>query len=225
MTARLVEVALPLPLFQTFTYAVESEPEHSLQVGSRVVVPLRKGREIGICIGFPDVPPTKAKPRAIFEVPDAEPAISDSMLALCRWIAEYYIVPLGVVVRSALPSLLAGASDPTPAQKTRRIVTIRADLPSLMHRDRVFKTAKQQRALFELLESLGGRSPVEHLLEQLKFSPSVLKGLVQRGFVTIDDEVVGRDPFARRPGVQAMPHAPTPEQQRAIDALRAGVAG
>lgn len=225
MTARLIEVALPLPLFQTFTYAVESEPEHSLQVGSRVVVPLRKGREIGICVGFPETSPTKAKPRAIFAVPDAEPAIGESMLALCRWIAEYYIVPLGVVIRSALPTLLSGAADPTPTRKTRRIVTLRNDLPSLMHRDCVFKTAKQQRALFELLESLGGRSPVEHLLDQLKFSPSVLKGLEQRGFVSIEEEIVGRDPFARRPPVQAMPHAPTREQQAAINALRAGSAG
>jgi len=94
-----------------------------------------------------------------------------------------------------------------------------------MHRDCVFKTAKQQRALFELLESLGGRSPVEHLLDQLKFSPSVLKGLEQRGFVSIEEEIVGRDPFARRPPVQAMPHAPTREQQAAINALRAGSAG
>ena len=225
MTARLVEVALPLPLFRTFTYAVETEPEHPLTLGSRIVVPLRKGREIGIAVGFPETSASKVTPKPIFGVPDAEPAIDANMLALCRWIAEYYIVPLGVVIRSALPSLLAGAATPTPSQKTRRIVSVRSDIPSLMHRDRIFKTARKQRELFELLESLGGRSPVEHLVEHLKFSPSVLKGLEQRGFVAIEDEVVGRDPFARRRPVAAMPHALTPRQQEAVAALKAGAPG
>jgi primosomal protein N' (replication factor Y) len=225
MTARLVEVALPLPLFRTFTYAVEIEPAHPLTLGSRIVVPLRKGREIGIAVGFPEESASKVVPKAIFDVPDPEPAIDANMLALCRWIAEYYIVPLGVVIRSALPVLLAGASVPTPSQKTRRIVSLRSDLPSLMERDKAFARSKRQRELFELLESLGGRSPVDHLLEHLRFSASVLKGLEQRGFVSIEAEVVGRDPFARRPPVKAMPHALTGKQRLAVDALKAGKGG
>jgi len=38
---RFVQVALPLPLFQTFTYAVEDGLANPITVGSRVVVPLR----------------------------------------------------------------------------------------------------------------------------------------------------------------------------------------
>ena len=51
---RLVEVALPLPLHQTFTYAVKEEPGNPLLPGSRVVVPLRQAKAIGICLGASD---------------------------------------------------------------------------------------------------------------------------------------------------------------------------
>ena len=39
-TPRLVEVALPLPLLRTFTYAVPDATRHPLVAGSRVVVPV-----------------------------------------------------------------------------------------------------------------------------------------------------------------------------------------
>ena len=52
---RFIEVALPLPLFQTFTYAVEDGLANPVAIGSRVIVPLRNGKEVGICIGVSDV--------------------------------------------------------------------------------------------------------------------------------------------------------------------------
>ena len=157
-------------------------------------------------------------------MPDPEPAVSPAILALCRWVAEYYVVPIGLALRCALPLMLTGAAVPTPPQKTRRVAAIRRHLPSLLHRERVFGRAPQQRALFELLESLGGRSPVEHLTEQMDFSPSVLRGLIARGLVELEAEVVARDPFAQRPPT-AHRHAPTPQQRRAIDALVGGKGG
>jgi len=224
-TPRLVEVALPLPLFRNFTYAVDGEPANPLVPGTRVVVPLRTGREIGIYLGPADGEGLKGKVKPIVDVPDAEPAVSEGGLALARWVAEYYVVPLGVALRCALPAALTGAADPTPSQRTRRVVVIRRHVPSLLHRDRIFGRAPQQRALFELLENMGGRSPVEHLLEQLNFSPSVLKGLVARGLVEISEEVVARDPFADRAPARNVRHVPTPAQQRAVDAMTAGQPG
>src|SRR5437868_12121157 len=177
---RFVQVALPLPLFQTFTYAVEDGLANPISVGSRVVVPLRNDREVGICVGLSDISPLKKRPKAVLESPDAQPAVGASLLELCRWMADYYIVPLGVVLRTVLPAALTGADTPTPARKTRRIVRVGAEIPSLLERDKLFARSKQQRAVFETLESLGGRTSVEHLSEQLDFSPAVLKSLEDR---------------------------------------------
>ena len=221
---RFVEVALPLPLHRTFTYAVDREPEHPLVAGSRVVVPVRTTRAIGVCLGPADGARLPA-PRAVLEVPDAEPAFSPQMLALCRWIADYYVVPLGIVLRSALPALLTGADAPQPARKTQRLAVLTERLPSLQQRDELFGRARRQRELYELLESLGGRSPVAHLVERLRFSPGVLSALVKRGLLAIEEQVVSRDPFATRQSGAASPHRPTPAQRAAIDALREGPRG
>src|SRR5213595_3956363 len=114
---RFVQVALPLPLFQTFTYSVEDGLANPISVGSRVVVPLRNDREVGICVGLSDISPLKKKPKAVIESPDAQPAIGADLLQLCRWMADYYIVPLGVVLRTVLPAALSGADAPKPARK------------------------------------------------------------------------------------------------------------
>ncbi|MFL5597118.1 MAG: primosomal protein N' [Gemmatimonadaceae bacterium] len=214
-----VEVALPLPLFQTFTYAVDEGLTHPVGVGSRVVVPLRSGKEVGICVGLSDVSPLKRKPKAVLESPDDQPAISPPLLELCRWMSDYYIVPLGVVLRTVLPAALTGAEDPHPARKTRRIVRLGAEIPSLLERDKIFARAKQQRAVFELIESLGGRSTVEHLTGQLEFSPSVLKSLEKRGLVVIEEEEIDRDPFSVRGGITSARLQPTPAQQHAVDVM------
>ncbi|HEU5173566.1 MAG TPA: DEAD/DEAH box helicase, partial [Gemmatimonadaceae bacterium] len=210
----LVDVALPLPLFRSFSY----EAPDGVAIGTRVVVPFRNGREVGIVVNEA-TRRDGVKYKTVLELPDTAPVISAEMLALCTWIAEYYVVPLGVALRSALPAALTGAAVPVPSQKTRRVVTIANELPSLMRRDNVFARAPQQRALFELVESLGGRAAVETLLEKHRFSPSVLKGLVARGLVTVEDEVVARDPFARRASGMPTTHVPTPEQRTAIDRL------
>jgi primosomal protein N' (replication factor Y) len=222
--ALLVDVALPVPLFRTFTYEVNGDAAHDVQTGSRVVVPFRQRREIGIVVGE-GKPRAGVSPKRVLEVPDSEPVIGGPLLALSRWMSEYYVTPLGVALRSALPGALSGAASPAPPVKTRRVVVLARELPTLIRRERIFARAPQQRALFELVESLGGRAPVEHLLEQLQFSSSVLKGLVARGLAVVENEVVARDPFASRPAPPPPGHVPTPAQRAAIAALTAAGPG
>ncbi|HEY7237004.1 MAG TPA: primosomal protein N' [Gemmatimonadaceae bacterium] len=221
----LVDVALPLPLFRTFTYAVEGRGE-PLDAGTRVLVPFRNRREIGIVVGAGSAR-EGITPKPVVAIPDDAPVLDAPMLALCRWISQYYIVPLGVALKCALPAALSGAGVPVPAQKRRRVARIARELPSLLNRDTTFARAPQQRALFELIESLGGRVAVEHLVEKLTFSPSVLTRLVARGLVAIDEDIVARDPFRSRaaPPSGTRPLVPSPAQENAIAALRAAQPG
>ena len=225
MTApRFVEVALPLPVFQTFTYAVDRDPAHPLVPGTRVIVPVRKRRAVGICLATSDETSVKT-PRPILDVPDADPVFAQRMLALCRWIAEYYVVPLGLVLRSAMPSALAGAARPTPEQQTERIAVLSRRLPSLELRDKTFGRAAKQRALYELLESLGGRSPAVHLMEHLGISRGVLDALAEKQLITLEESVVQRDPFSLRRPLAPERHTPSAPQRAAIDALVSAKAG
>jgi primosomal protein N' (replication factor Y) (superfamily II helicase) len=214
-----VEVALPLPLFQNFTYSVDDGLANPVVVGSRVVVPLRNGREVGVCVGLSDVSPLKRKPKSVLEAPDGTPAISKSLLDLCKWMSDYYIVPLGVTLRTVLPAALTGAQDPNPSRKKQRVVKLGVQIPSLLQRDKVFARSPQQRAVFEVLESLGNTATLDQLNSQIQFSPSVLKSLEKRGLVIIDEQEVDRDPFSSRAGISQARLKPTTAQQNAIETM------
>jgi primosomal protein N' (replication factor Y) len=220
----LVSIALPLPLFRNFTYEVDDAQRDRARVGMRAVVPFRNRREIGIIVAV-DEPAPGVVAKRVTALPDTEPVMNADMLALCQFISEYYIVPLGLAIRTALPAALSSHTTPEPSRKTRRVATIRMDIPSLMHRDRVFTRAPKQRAFFELLETLGGRAPVDHLVEKLGCSASVVNGLVTRGYIDIDDEVVSRDPFAWRAVQAPARHNPSDAQAEAIERLAAGTPG
>ena len=221
--SRLIEVALPLPVFQTFTYAIEGEPPNPVVAGSRVLVPVRTRRAIGICLG----PATQgvARTRAVLDVPDAEPVLSPALLTLCRWIADYYVVPLGLVLRAVLPAALTGAGVPRPAVKSRRVAQIARALPSLQERDAVFGRAGRQRSLYETIESMGGEVELAHLTTQLGFSTGVIHALAAKDLITVRTEEVRRDPFASRSRQAEPVHVPSPAQREAIATLTSAAGG
>ena len=97
------DVALPVPLDAIFTYeAGELEPV----VGGRVVVPFGRGAEkklSGIVTRIHREPPATRNIKRVLQVLDTLPVLDESLLALGRWIAQYYLAPLGEVYRSMLP--------------------------------------------------------------------------------------------------------------------------
>lgn len=103
---RYIEVALPLPLFQTFTYSIEGEPPPE---GTRVVVPFRRDEHIGWVVGVTD-DPGPHRIRSILDRLDRAPSLRPDILELARWMAEYYLAPLGLVLRTVLPSVLSDSS-------------------------------------------------------------------------------------------------------------------
>ncbi len=226
MTARLVDVALPLPLFRAFTYAVPDGLRHAVSAGARVVVPFRNRTAMGIVLGESagdSLGGAEAKP--IIDAPDEQPAFRADLLAVGRWMADYYVSPVGLVLRAALPAAMGRARRADPPLRTQRVLRVSQPLDSLLQRDAVFKRAPQQRALFELLESLGGQSPVAHLIERLGCTDGVVQGLVKRGVAVVVQEPVDRDPFLARAAPPPAAVTPSDAQRGAIAALRGSARG
>ncbi len=93
------DVALPVPLDRAFTYALNGEVP---AVGCRVLVPFRNEKLAGVVVRVhDDAPPVEAKP--LLTILDREPIVSGPLLELAQWIAQYYIAPLGEVLRTMLP--------------------------------------------------------------------------------------------------------------------------
>jgi primosomal protein N' (replication factor Y) (superfamily II helicase) len=98
-------VALPLPLRTTFTYAVPEPMRGMLQPGSRVLVPFRKKSLVGVVVEFVEAAPEGARVREIARVLDVVPALPPKLIELANWIASYYLAPIGEVFRTMLPPL------------------------------------------------------------------------------------------------------------------------
>jgi primosomal protein N' (replication factor Y) len=95
------EVALPVPLDRAFTYAVR---EGQLpKRGARVIVPFRKEKLIGVVTALGTKAPADFEVRFLEAVLDDEPLLSEQLLTLAEWMAQYYLAPLGEVLRGMLP--------------------------------------------------------------------------------------------------------------------------
>src|ERR1700733_11539401 len=94
------DVALAVPLDMVFTYAIPPGMEPA--VGGRVLVPFRQQRLSGIVVEMHDRPP-QVKTKKVLEVLDLSPVLDEQLLKLGKWIADYYLAPIGEVLRTMLP--------------------------------------------------------------------------------------------------------------------------
>ncbi len=99
--AQYCEVALPVPLDRTFTYAVRQDQKP--QRGARVIVPFKSEKLIGVVTAVDVKPQGDFETRFLEAVLDEEPLLSNELLELAEWIAGYYLAPLGEVLRGMLP--------------------------------------------------------------------------------------------------------------------------
>src|SRR6266566_513611 len=209
-------VVLPVPVSRSYIYEVPEPLAARVVPGARVVVPLRRRSVVGIVTEtLSDLPSAVSNIKPISAAPDDQPALSPALLALGRWISDYYGAPLGLSLRAILPGPLwsvARPAGPAPAAE-RLLVLIGNGLESLLEREQRFKRAPKRRAVYETVEALGGRAPVSHLVDQLRLSRNALDGLVRQGLARIEHVPEMRDPFS---GLSSPPPLSLTEDQRRV---------
>ncbi|MGK0426717.1 MAG: primosomal protein N' (replication factor Y), partial [Ulvibacter sp.] len=100
-----IDVILPIPIKQQFTYSVNSSEASFLKKGMRVAVPFGKTKiYTGIVYSiYRDNPPAyETKP--IDQILDHLPILSPLQLKHWEWVASYYMCTMGEVIRAAVPS-------------------------------------------------------------------------------------------------------------------------
>lgn len=123
------------------------------------------------------------------------------------------------LARTGAVTLETAPPDLGPAAGRERVLVLTERLTTLLERQHTFGRAARQRDAYEAVDALGGEAAVRHLREQLGFSASVLKGLVDRGVARFEERERLRDPFADVVGVA--PAQPTDTQREVIAAVRA----
>ena len=148
-----VDVLLPLPLEGLFTYAVPKEVEAQVRFGMRLVVPLGRSKTyVALAIKVHEEKPS-FNVKSVLEVMDDEPVLTESQFKLWKWIADYYMSPLGEVYNAAMPLGLKQRDGFKPKMETYITLTPTYRNEQALHiaLDQLARSPKQQKVFIDYL--------------------------------------------------------------------------
>jgi len=185
------DVALAVPLDMVFTYAIP--PGMEPVVGGRVLVPFRQQRLSGVVVDLHDRPP-QIKIKKVIEALDLSPVLDEQLLKLGKWIADYYLAPVGEVFRTMLP--LSAEFKRSVAYRITdqgRMALHLAGMSGSPARSK--RTPEEQLVEFRVLDYLAERDAVsaERLRGAARVSKALLAGMVRKKWIAREDVSAARD--------------------------------
>lgn len=231
--SEIVEVAVPLPLDQTFHYRVPAGMPAAVTAGKRVLVPFGRRTITGYVLG-PGQQAFSGEVREIRELLDREPLFTAEQITFFRWIAAYYRHPLGEVIRTALPAgltVMGRRQAVTVADGSVVAVEVLAKSIGCRQEDFYLPAAKEAplslkgkaAAILRFLRQRGGAAAVL-LRTEFGSCRQQLQRLAELGLISSEKREVYRSPFHRAPPEKDQPHRLNDEQQVALDSINAAVA-
>ena len=207
-----LRVALPVPLPRLFDYLPPVGADPATAVGHRVQVPFGQRALVGVVAATGPAAPDAPELRPATAFLDDRPLLEGELLSSLRWLARYLLAPLGEVLATALPAVLR-RGEPLPDTHVHGWVLTeggRTALPGL-------RPGRPRR----LAERLAAGAVEEPVLEAtIEGWRAAARARAARGLV----ERIALGPDQRAPAPAAALDA-NPEQQAAIDAIRATSGG
>jgi primosomal protein N' (replication factor Y) (superfamily II helicase) len=179
------DVALPVPLDQTFTYLLPETLRHRVRAGCRMIVPFGSRKLTGVVVRTHSFAPAGSVKEAL-RLLDEEPALEAHLIRLGRWIASYYCAPIGEVLRVMTPlggeirsSKLYSLTDAGRDAARQLLFDSNSDDPTIQ--------------VLRLLENR--RLSAAYLNKKVADAPESLRSLLKKGFVEQEDVQTQRDPL------------------------------
>ncbi len=173
-----VEVILPLSLAKTFTYTVSEAEFNFIKIGMRLAVPFGKSKiYTALVIDIHENKPTLYEAKEIHQILDEKPIVTVIQIAHWKWIASYYMCPIGDVYRGAMPSALLLESETVISQKTNTI----ADTSLLSDDEFLVYEALQQQSALKVLDIIS-------VLNKKNIFP-VIQKLIDKNIVVLQEEI------------------------------------
>lgn len=204
---RYVDVILPRPLDGFFTYAISSDMSSGVKLGIRVLVPFGASKTCtAMVVRMHDDKPA-FETKQVLQVVDAMPMLLPQQLDLWKWIAQYYMAPIGDVYTAALP---AGLKDDEGWQPKTEVYVALSDNfqndKALAIALDMLKNATQQLKAFTHFLHLSHWDTIENNLTQQPVaeitrvelmnvsgaSSAIIKALINRGLLREYHKEVGR---------------------------------
>jgi primosomal protein N' (replication factor Y) len=210
-----IQVAVPTPLRQTFTYlAPDGIDVDHMTPGCRVSVPFGRRNLVGVvCALHAHTDQARGRLKHIKQLIDSEPLWSTELWQMLLWAAQYYQHPLGDVLQTALPTLLRQGKPAQPA--TTKVWHLTEDGQAAMA---TLTRAPRQRALLQLLTQHPQGLAQAVMLADQPGATEILKRLLDKGWLRCEVQTIS--PTMPTRNVEAGPelHA---EQLAAVSAVSA----
>ena len=206
-----VEVALPLPLRQTFTYRLPVGLQENVQIGARLLVPFGKRQITGYAVALhtkisPELEIEEETIKDALELLDSEPLLTAEIVRLTQWTADYYAASWGEMLKASLPAGINATVEQVYSITTKG-------------RDELLKTTSANSAKVRILQFLGENSEISSRELSKKFgatqSQRALRELVKEGWTNaFQRTLTAQVKPKRRKAVRLLPpESHTPNQK------------
>jgi primosomal protein N' (replication factor Y) (superfamily II helicase) len=200
------------PTTKELDYSIPESCIGKVHVGSRVKVPLRSREILATVVALVDAPSVN-EPKPIVALISDSPILSKSLLALARWMAEYYCCSVEAAIRSVLPQVIRKAE---VGFKRARIVSVNNAISEEgLQRFR----AKAPRQAHVLQFAIAVAEPLQWRELQLRAATTdrTIQHLVDRGFLRVELETANRDPYANERFVPSTAYELNSDQKQALE--------
>lgn len=183
-----IDVILPLPIKQAFTYQVREEEAAFLRPGMRVVVPFGKNKlHTGVVYGVLSHDPPGYQTKEIDQILDKTPSVTQGQLRFWEWMANYYLCSMGEVMRAAMPSALLLESE------THIAINTAFDIGELEVTDDEYLILQALQA-----QPMLSINDVRSILDRMSVM-GILQGLIHRDLVVLQETLFeAYKPLVRR---------------------------
>ncbi len=221
----IVEVAVPLPLEKTFSYLVPPHLAERVSPGKRVFVPFGGRKLTAYVLSVTETTATD-RLKEVIDVLDDEPLWTDNELEFFRWVASYYLHPLGEVLKTALPTGINLQSRKANGDGAESVAGGRRILREAFYRPAdaaapVRPLGDKAAQILATIREAGDMGAAE-LRRRFGQCSAQLKRLLELGLVAREEREVYRDPF-REEGEEGterdLPKDLNPHQQAALAAM------
>ena len=178
MSEDLVEVLVPIPLMEKFSYLPPKKNTSSLKQGSRVLIPFGRRTLVGVIWGFIKKDPLdKRKYKYIKDVLDESPLLDANSISLAEWSSRYYHYPLGEIITYFFPPSIRKGKDAKFRESKYLELTSKGSFLQATDLSR----APSQQKLIELLKEK--REISLKSAQAFGISAAVINGLIEKGFI------------------------------------------
>jgi len=176
-----VEVALPLPLRQVFTYRLPVGLQENIQLGARLLVPFGKRQLTGYAVALhqkisPELGIEEATIKDALELLDSEPLLTEEIIKLTQWTADYYATSWGEMLKASLPAGINAAVEQVYSITAKGL-------------DELLKITSANSAKAKILQFLGGTGEISSREISKKFGASysqrALRELVKENWASV----------------------------------------